>query len=104
MKWGKGRQVKEANYSFSDMSMATSLGQGREPPPPQKKSVGGGECRQPASFRTVLAHLDFRPNILHMSRKRTVIQTVLTLQSPSLGVLSMIEYNIHSTDIGPVAP
>lgn len=80
------------------------IGPGKRPPPQKKKSVGGGECRQPASFRTVLAHLDFRPNILHMSRKRTVIQTVLTLQSPSLGVLSMIEYNIHSTDIGPVAP
>lgn len=72
-------------YSFSDVGVATSLGQGWE----TKK----GKCWGTASFllRTVLAHTDFWHSIYHVLRKKIVFQTVFILRSPSLGLPSMIE-------------
>lgn len=79
IKRGKRQWVEEENYRFSNMSMATSLGQGRET---KKESVGAASIL----LRTVLARLDFWHNTCYVSRKRIVVQTVLILQSSSLGV------------------
>lgn len=97
IKWGIGEWVKETNYNFSNVSMATSLTRGGKP---IKKVLVAASIL----LRTVLARLDFWHNILHVTRKRIVVQTVLILQSPSLGVTNMMEYNIHSTNTGPLSP